>query len=976
MRITNPTRKNIQKLAILTTTLTAATLSPVACQCEDPEIVTPECKYEVEPAGQGNPVVFGEVAVGEERARSIRIRNTGNVALRDFEFAIDERNSVHYTVDVDDDLVIAAEDDETIALLFEPKSSSSNLNATMTIQTNRSGTISCPVVQVFLEGSSFERPEEDAGEPDAGEPDGGPDFDGGVIVLPDGGVLAGPDAEFVAHGALQRARSGFASVDLGEGKVAVIGGYGENGQALTSIEIVDAQTGKSSIVADMVLPRAEPSAIKLLDGKIAIVGGRNEAVGGIALSTVEIFDPAVNTLSCPPPQGACNLDDIDAGKGILPVGRIAPLLALAPSGVDRVLAVVGGRTLEDGEEVPVGGGDVLRVGAALQRSDLGGANLLEPLLGAQMAVNSDGTFVIAGGMGLDGLLRDEVLVYSRATSSLAVASNPLVAPRAFGAMQFTSDGNLIVTGGLQADLTPYTDVEKITAPFATATVELLDGVTTAVRIQPQLTVLNSDVLVLSGGFAALPDPLNPVVVPQNDADLLIPFGDGYLRAAPQNQLAIARTDAAVLRLDVPVPVVPAAPAGAGVGVAGVEEPETTEQVLFIGGSTTFPRRTPQPSLERYSLDTNAFQIYGLLGEGAALAAVALPPAGALLSTGGIDGNTGRITDRAVAFDTQNQIYVEVAPIALPRNEHSMTVLDDNQSILIAGGKGNAGQVLDSASIYNPFLGIDIELPVKLVRARAQHTATLLGDGTVLLCGGIGAGGEAIDTCERFTPPPNLFNANTYDDARFVQVTGRLNAGRVDHVALTLSNGDVLLLGGGDVERDLGPADRYSAGQAALRSSGTPVRARRGHATAFLDNGKILVAGGDVFLGALGPSDEAELYDETLDLFTSVVDRLGRPRTGGGFVPLADGSWLLVGGSKLGEGNFPTVSLAVTEIYNPTENAFDAIDLPLTFGRSDIRIVDTFGNFIVAGGNRRDGLLRTGFELRTPHFFVETLEPIE
>jgi hypothetical protein len=72
----------------------------------------------------------------------------------------------------------------------------------------------------------------------------------------------------------------------------------------------------------------------------------------------------------------------------------------------------------------------------------------------------------------------------------------------------------------------------------------------------------------------------------------------------------------------------------------------------------------------------------------------------------------------------------------------------------------------------------------MATGRDDHTATLLSDGRVLVAGG-GDGSEAVASAELYDPKTATFSP-----------TGSMATGRDDHTATLLSDGRVLIAGGG------------------------------------------------------------------------------------------------------------------------------------------------------------------------------------
>jgi hypothetical protein len=967
----------------LTAALLFGALWPQGCNCDE-DLTQTDCNFTVAPGA----IDFGEVEVDNERARAIVIENTGNVLLSEFNFEFAERNSIHYRHSADDDFQVLALTEEAVQVVFAPLAESTNLGSVLTVSHPEVGGDACPAFQITIDGASFERimlpdggPDPDGGDGDGdGDGDGGVDggdgdgdgdgdvpVDAGPVTPPDAGVDPDDTLEWQTRGALQHARSAFAAINLSDGTLLVVGGYGANGQAIDSLERFDPETGISTVVGHTAVPRAAPGATELPSGRVAIVGGVTSAVGGQAVTTIEIWDPGeadpALSVSCVQGQGDCLQDDIDQGGGLLPVGRLNPLVATLGEDVDgggpvteRIVVLLGTTLDTMGDEVLATGGSVVDLtNPTAVVSSLSGADSLPPRTGELRAIGDGGNLIVAAGVGAGGPLTDVWILDADVPSLSAIAAT--VAPRIEGAAAIVpSSGDIVAVGGLNpTDGSLYTDLERIVAPFGSPSVELVD-VQLEPRVGGSLVALAGDVLLVAGGADVVPGALDvdESVVPLTTAELLVPFGAaGFLRVAPDNELATPRYDHRAL------------PFG-----------ENDDGVVFLGGVATTPRRTPHPAAERYRLDDNAFEVWGLMGQGTAFEPLANNGDGALLTAGGIDPHTGAVSGRARAFVLDDDTYVDLPALASPRRDHSLTRLSDNAAYLVAGGRDAAGQVLATASIYVPLnpMGFDEPLPASLNRARADHTATLLDDGRVLLCGGVGTAGEALDTCEVFTPPPSLQNPATYDDASFALAGGRLSTGRVEHTSTLLDSGEVLLLGGGDVELSPAPADLFDPTDDTLSASATPSIARRAHASLLLGNGRVLVVGGEVYVGGFAATESAEVFERQNEIFIP-VGSMTRPRIGPSMLLFADGSVLVMGGAEPDDEAFPTRSLHQSERYTPDPfglGVFDSFDLPLAFGRSAIAVGTVFGGGLVAGGDRRDGALGTGAERRTPLYFVERL----
>ena len=969
--------------------LSAVALTANACGCDPEPLEEINCNYSVTPSGSNDPIEFPETALREERVRSFRIVNEGNTELSDLEFEWSEQNGQHYRIAVPDDgLSIRPGQDETVTIVFQPLVLSSNLGAAVTVSHPSISGVFCPAYNVVVDGSSFERPTlpdggspepepEDGGEPDVdggnepdpadgGDVDGGELEDGGmapvdagVITPPDAGIDLGNNPEWQSRGALRVPRADFASVLLDDGSILLVGGTGEYGEALASIERYDPVAGVGEVVATMAVPRAFPGALLLDDGNVVIAGGVTAMNMGVAATTIEVLDTADFTLTCPPPQTGCGLADIEQGGGLMPIGRLSPQMTVLPPNANTKVLVSMGRIVDDdGAWVLAPGGELLELGTPYSVASVPNAESLTPRR-FQARVDLDGgDFVLFGGEDAAGLATDEIVHFSAALETFSVLTLTLGTPRTQGAAARLSDGRIVVIGGLDGMGEAVTDVELYDAFDTTPTREVVADFAAPARIRPTLTVLDDDLLLYASG---LPEVVgdrdaDESIRPRVDADLLIPFSDRYLRTSPDDKLAVGRVGHAVHR----------------VVVEETMDTPAYDRVVFVGGHSITPRRTGHPDVETFSPDDNAF-LSGLMGDGAAVAAAPLSPEGGVLTVGGIDPHDGALSTRSRGFVTETNQYEDYGRLAEARRDFTLTLLDDGGNFLVVGGRDGTGTTLSSASIYNPFLETDRALPVSLSRRRSHHTATLLDDGRVLLCGGQDQAGAPIDTCETFTAPEDPFNPETYDTASFALVGGRMSQGRAGHTATLLDTGEVLLAGGGDIERQQERADLFLPDEDRVRATGLPLTARRFHAAVALGSGRVLLVGGETHFAGFGPTSSAEVYERQNEVFRLAPDMQQERLSPAAFL-LGDGRVLVAGGSRSSQ-TYPSRANGDSEVYAPGPTGigtWEQVDIPLTFGRADVIGVDVYGRAMLVGGTHRDGLLSSGLEQRSPIYFVDRL----
>jgi hypothetical protein len=935
--------------------LLAAALTPGGCDCDPEPVNTIVCDFTLAARG-GDVIDFGAVVANEgSRSASFVVTNTGTVPLNAFAVSF-SGNGDQYAVELPDGFVVRPEEDETLVVTFTP-TRSTTLGAELRVTHPDPGADGCPVRTLTLLGEGVRAPEVDAGFPDAGPDDagvldGGVDSDAGFITPPDDGVVLPADAVWRAYGGFEEARASFGHAELPDGTLLVVGGYGENGVVLDSIERFDPATGRSRIVARMARGRAEPAAVRLPDGRVAIVGGRSQRIDGVIVRTVEIFQPLDDSLACPGNQAASQGGCSDNGLGWLPEGRIGPLATLLPG--NRIAVAVGRRLDAEGAEVAAAGGEIVDLGTGTVTPIVG----LPALADEARVLGDQGAFLLVGGRTASGQPSTALVRFDggAATTALSLDAS-LPATRTDAGVARLDDGSVILVGGVGGSGTALGDVVVIRDPFGDVVVEP-QTVTLLPRVAPSVVALPGDVVLVAGGLpAAIANRgVDQSVLPLPSADVLVPFRSGFSSFAADNDLAAGHVGGATVVVD-------------------------DDTVVLVGGFATSPRLTPHPHAERYALEANVFTSFGLMGAGTAVCAAALPTSGAaLLSVGGVDPHTGVASARSRAFDAEHGVFLEAAPLAIARRDHSATSIAADLVVVI-GGRDEHGAVLASASILDVD-GVDVALPVALRRARAGHTATLLppaaglGDNAVLVCGGNGGGGEPLDTCELFVAPERPRDPSSYDTASFTLVDGRMATGRVRHTATLLDDGAVLLVGGADVEGTQVAADLFQPSGPAIVRSGVPIRARRDHAAVHLGGGRVLVVGGEVYDGGIVPTRSAELWVRGTGTFAALEDMEEARAKPAAFL-LANGSVLVAGGTRtLGQPGFSAVSVIESEVFVPGSTgigSFESVDVPLSYGRSDLLQADVFGRAIVVGGTHRDGAIAAGDERRTPQHFVDVLE---
>src|SRR5438046_6331317 len=158
------------------------------------------------------------------------------------------------------------------------------------------------------------------------------------------------------------------------------------------------------------------------------------------------------------------------------------------------------------------------------------------------------------------------------------------------------------------------------------------------------------------------------------------------------------------------------------------------------------------------------------------------------------------TELSASVPTQGTggIWTATGDLGTPRWRHTATLLPNDQ-VLVAGGGGNSG-ALASAQLYHPAIGRWQRI-ADMNHSHGDHTATLLPNGLVLVAGGAACNGAgSTGRCG----PSELYDPTT----RKWKDTGSLRRARWDHRATLLPNGQVLVAGGRNNNRDFVSAELF------------------------------------------------------------------------------------------------------------------------------------------------------------------------
>ncbi len=193
--------------------------------------------------------------------------------------------------------------------------------------------------------------------------------------------------------------------------------------------------------------------------------------------------------------------------------------------------------------------------------------------------------------------------------------------------------------------------------------------------------------------------------------------------------------------------------------------------------------------------------------------------------------------------------------------------------------------------------------VTMSEPRSAHTATLLPDGRVLLIGGM----ISVQGDEVLAASTEIYDPQTGS----IRPSGKLSTPRAGHTATLLSNGDILVTGGGAEQKTLISAELYQAKTGEFVPLGSMLVPRERHVATLLADGRVLVTGGTI----PRPSDAADLYDPQTRTFTA-APRMRSRRAAHSSTLLSDGRVLIAGGAESLESVLRSV-----EIYDPVSNSF-------------------------------------------------------
>ncbi len=293
-------------------------------------------------------------------------------------------------------------------------------------------------------------------------------------------------------------------------------------------------------------------------------------------------------------------------------------------------------------------------------------------------------------------------------------------------------------------------------------------------------------------------------------------------------------------------------------------------------------------------------------------------------------------------------FIRAGRLVTPRLDQQAVRLPDGR-VLLAGGQDENIRATGKAELFDPATRT-WSPAANMGSPRRSFTATLLSNGMVLVAGG----GEY---------PPFNSTAQLYDPTTDAwSITGNpIVTKRAGATATLLPNGEVLLAGGTDATKDLGSAELYDPATGTWSGTGNLIEARAFHTATRLSSGDVLVVGGLTHL--LLATTTAEIYHTATGQWTA-VGSMTDPRFLHSATRLPDGSVLVAGGAYL-DSQFQTVILASAEVFDP-----DTGNWSVTGSLAEARVLHTTtllrtGEVLAAGGAGSDQTSLASAELYQP-----------
>ena len=264
----------------------------------------------------------------------------------------------------------------------------------------------------------------------------------------------------------------------------------------------------------------------------------------------------------------------------------------------------------------------------------------------------------------------------------------------------------------------------------------------------------------------------------------------------------------------------------------------------------------------------------------------------------VAGDTGVPALTAEIYNPSINTWSVTGPMTRDRSGHTATRLSDGR-VLVVGGELASSQMdwfpfKGTAEIFDPVTGM-WTVTGSLVTRRGGFTANLLPTGEVLVVGGYDVNDDSLQSAELFDPTSGTW-----------RLAAPMSNTRFWHTATSLPDGNVLVVGGwfDDMwQLQVPDAEIYDWKSGSWMHGGT-IDPRSRHSATLLDDGTVLIAGGYVKVAPAGGSgwyqfftlNSALVFDPLTHQWHKTAD-LGGPRYGHLAAPLRSGGALIVQGTQ-------------------------------------------------------------------------------
>ena len=319
---------------------------------------------------------------------------------------------------------------------------------------------------------------------------------------------------------------------------------------------------------------------------------------------------------------------------------------------------------------------------------------------------------------------------------------------------------------------------------------------------------------------------------------------------------------------------------------------------------------PIASVAAVTAIPGAWSATGSLAHARGFAPAVLLKDGTVITAGGTDGSSFTATAERWTGGTWSSAGSIGQAVA-----GQVAALLPNGKALFAGG-ADAMSYYTYGDLFDPVAGTWTQTPA-MAQAHAYGVSSQLANGDVLVIGGYD-GGAALTTgaVDVYSASGGTWSAGP-----------ALPGGRYALTATTLADGRVLVAGGDD--GSLAPGSALSSVQIYTSGSGwvageSMKNVRLDHAAVLLADGRVLVAGGTDANGTALKT--AEVYDPTTGHWTLTGPML-TPRAGFTMTVLPDGRVVAAGGYS----SSPSDALAAADLFDPTTGGWTTTG-PLSDGR--------------------------------------------